>query len=193
MRGNCLNKPSGFSLIELMVVIGIILLMTTIAAPLYRGLLKRSERKQFVSKLNQLTGLAWRNAVVTNKIHAVVFDFTKGMVRAGPINPDSKEKGDCGEPKIGGIKTGGYVRSYVKIPPSIKLRQFIIEGVDETENRSLEKFCAWFFIVPNGITQEVTINLLDNKDKLSAGRSRPIGLVLNPFTAEFEAFDEFQK
>ena len=50
----------------------------------------------------------------------------------------------------------------------------------------------WFFIVPEGLAQDVVINLLDMRDK-DRGKAKQVGLVLNPFAAQFKSYDSFQK
>ena len=52
---------------------------------------------------------------------------------------------------------------------------------------------TWFYVVPDGMTQRVTINMTDGNDIDSGGRPAKIGLVLNPFNAQFAAYDTFKK
>ena len=52
---------------------------------------------------------------------------------------------------------------------------------------------TWFYVVPDGMTQRVTINMTDSQDIDSGGRPAKIGLVLNPFNAQFATHDTFKK
>ena len=52
---------------------------------------------------------------------------------------------------------------------------------------------VWFFIIPDGLTQEVTINFVDYDDMLPNGDARQFGLVLNPFSAQFKLYDTFKQ
>jgi hypothetical protein len=63
--------------------------------------------------------------------------------------------------------------------------------MDRYVGRSSDK--VWFFVIPEGLTQAVTINLFDTKDLLQNKKPRPVGLVLNPFSAQFSVYDQFQK
>ena len=51
---------------------------------------------------------------------------------------------------------------------------------------------VWFYIIPEGMTQDVVLNFIDTNDAYD-GHPRQVGLVLNPFTAQFKEYDEFQK
>lgn len=185
------NHKKAFTLIELMVVMVVMGLMTAIAVPAFRRLLPRNERKNFIAELSALTSFGWRNAITTNTMHMVLFDLKKNQVRLGSVKTGETEKGSCGEPKSTTIK-GSYIQSSIQIPKNLKFQQFFIEGVDEMSRVKAESLCAWFFIMPNGLAQEVTINLVDTKDT-KAGKSRAVSLVLNPFTAQFKVYNEFKK
>lgn len=52
---------------------------------------------------------------------------------------------------------------------------------------------TWFYVVPDGMAQRVTINMTDSQDIDSGGRPAKIGLVLNPFNAQFTAYDTFKR
>ncbi|QQR63205.1 hypothetical protein IPH67_01890 [bacterium] len=82
-----------------------------------------------------------------------------------------------------------------EIPPFIEIKQFFIEGFDEIARYQGNKNAArvWFFLVPEGMAQKVVINMFDNGSKDEKGNPRSIGLVLNPLTARFYVYDEFQK
>jgi hypothetical protein len=50
----------------------------------------------------------------------------------------------------------------------------------------------WFFLVPEGLAQQVTINMIDTVDTFD-DKPRHIGLVLNPFLMQFKVYDAFAK
>ena len=47
--------------------------------------------------------------------------------------------------------------------------------------------------MPDGMAQDVIINLVDTKDFLPDESARPVGLVLNPFSVQLKEYDTFQK
>ena len=74
-----------------------------------------------------------------------------------------------------------------------QIKQFNIEGFDEMSRYGVGRKTTemWFYIMPDGLTQEVTINALDTKD-LKNNKPRPFSLVLSPFSAIFKYYDTFQ-
>jgi len=182
-----LNK-SGFSLIELIVVIALMGLMATIAISSNRSLFPGADRKKFLAQLERLTSFAWHDAQATGKIHTIFFDIRNSQVR---VQIDSGQRDSSGKIISQPIKRA-YLNTSTPIPKNIQIKQFIIEGLDES-GKGGKVETAYFYLMPNGLTQQVTINLLDVKDKVGSGRARQIGLVLNPFTARFKEYDTFQK
>lgn len=181
------NNKKGFTLIEILIVIAIIGVMMSVIVPNVKRLLPRKEREAFLSKLNGLTRYAWQHALIERKVHQVEFDFNKKIVWVGMVTGTMKE----GNPEVVRIKNA-YTATSIPIPANIEIQNFIIEGYDEL-SRSDKRSAAYFFIMPDGLTQTVTINFIDKKHKNSAGKPRQFGLVLNPFNAQFKVYDSFQK
>lgn len=181
------SKKSGFTLFEVLIVIAIIgSLMALI--PKVRQRNPRYEREQFIARLNSLCQFAWQQALITHKLHAVEFDFNKHMVS---VKKDIGERDTEGNPKLELVK--GH-RSKFTYPAHLEVKQFIIEGSDEMKGAGSgsKTSTAFFYIIPEGLTQEVTINFIDKKDSID-GKARTVGLVLNPFTAQFKVYDKFAK
>jgi prepilin-type N-terminal cleavage/methylation domain-containing protein len=186
-----MKNKNGFSIIEIVVALAIIALLATIIVPNFVGVKPWYVRKQFVAQLNALLLFARQHAIVTNKIQKVDFDFGERKVRL--FSEIEKEKGKL-EFKL---VTSSYINPMVEIPDSLEIKNFYIAGSGFDE---MTKFAGtrakggvWFYLVPEGISQEVIINILDSKDVMFNGKPRPIGLVLNPFTAQFKEYDTFQK
>jgi hypothetical protein len=108
------------------------------------------------------------------------------------IEIDTDTKDDKGEPIFEPVKGLSISRS-LAIPKQLEFQQFFIEGFDEMA-RSSGRMTGqmWFFIVPDGLAQDVIINMIDTQDRVQ-GKPATIGLVLNPFSAHFEVHDSFQK
>lgn len=183
-----ISKQFGYTLLEIMIVMLIIGVMASLLGPsLFSGRTPRYERDQFVARLNSLVSTAQQQAIIERTVHSLEFDFKKRLVtlkRApypGALADDFET--------IKGLGNAGY---YVW-PEQFEVKQFIIEGNDIMKAFSRKDTGeGWFFIVPEGLVQEVTINFLDTKDTID-GDARKVGLVLNPFTAQFKTYDTFQK
>jgi len=184
-----MNKKNGFSLLEMLIVIAIIGILGAIIMPNLRRATPRYEREEFIARFNALTQLAWQQALVTNKSQQVSIDIGKKSIF---LLSDTGEKDRSGEP-IFKPPAGLVLDTSIIIPNQIEFKQFFIEGFDMmakfTRTKTEE---MWFYIVPEGMAQDVIINFVDTKDTRDE-TPRPVGLVLNPFSAQFKIYDAFQK
>lgn len=180
------SKRHGFSFIELMIAIAVVGIMMTAIVPLLQQDMGY-ERKQFIARLNSLVQLAWQQAIITHDVHRVLFDFKEHTaIIERNTTPSSTDKKLTFEPIKDPYATMRWAEHVV-------IRQFIIEGYDKLKrSASRATNSAWFYIIPDGMTQQVTINGIDKHD-LFNNRPRQFGLVLNPFMAQFKEYDTFQK
>lgn len=177
----------GFTLIELLVTIAILAMVLLAVRPIIR---KRPATEQFVQQLNLLMQRAFHNAVVTSRLHKVTVDINRGIFVEAATGRVSARGDEEFEP----LKKQ-YAHSSMPWPKDFEIKNFIIDGFDERGQYSgaVEKFETWFFITPNGITQAVIINI-ENRENIKLTKiPRPLGLVLNPFSAQFKQYDAFQK
>lgn len=178
----------GFTLIEILIAITIIAFMAAAIAPFIRFRPPGYERNNFVIRLNALMQLGLQQAIVTGKVHRIVFDIKNRIMRIekdATTNPQAKKQ--FFEP----LKNM-MVDTTLKIPNAIEIKQFWLEGFDEMSRFAGGKTTSvWFYIIPDGMTQRVTINILDKEE--STARPQTYGLVLNPFTAQFKVYDDFQR
>ncbi len=182
------SKQHGFTLIELLVAMLLVGIIATILVPnLFLARTARYERDQFVARLNSLISTGLQQSILERTVHSLEFNFKKRKVTL-KRSPFKGAKADDFK-TIPGLGKDGYYQW----PEQFEIKQFIIEGNDIMKAFARKETSeAWFFIVPDGLTQEVTINLLDTKDTIE-GEPRKVGLVLNPFTAQLKMYDEFQK
>lgn len=183
------SKHPGFTFIEL------ILVMAILAALLATGINRlrqplRYERETFVAQLNALLFVGWKTAIRTARLQRISCDFQKRVCAIATATDDIDLKN--GEPQFIPLSSK-YGRTSLPIPANIKIEQFFIEGHDEMNRTDGKKSGeTWFYLTPGGLAQAVTINFVDLKDRIEK-KPRPVGLVLNPFSAQFEIYDTFQK
>jgi prepilin-type N-terminal cleavage/methylation domain-containing protein len=185
-----LNKY-GFSLIELLIVIAIIAIVATVAVPNIAKFLPKHDRQKTLARLNALVQLGWQRAISTHTLCRIQVDLNKYAVS---LQQESGQVDKQDEPLFAPIK-GAYLNSSFDWPPSLEIKQFFIEGFDEISrstagNKKTKE--VWFFIIPDGLTQNVVINAIDKND-IRGGKPYQFSLVLNPFNAQFEIYDTFQK
>jgi len=183
MFGN--YKKFGFTLVEILVAIAIIGLLATIVPPLFRQAQPAAEREKFITQLNALMKFAWNNSIETGKVHRITFFLDKKRV-AVAIDQGKKKKPIPVQ--------RAYSDTWITIPRQLEVKNFYINGKDEFARYGAKGATdPWLFIFPQGLSQSIVINMFDTKDKINGRRNRPIGLVLNPFSAQFEVYNEFKK
>lgn len=184
------SNQDGFTLLEILIAIAIIAIISALVVPNIGQLLPRYAREKAISRLNALVQLGWQRAISTHKTHKVQFDINSRIIslQEDTGQPDKKD-----ESIFIPVKTS-YLASGFEWPAALDIKQFFIEGFDEMGRFAGRKKTAqiWFFIIPEGLTQDVIININDTSD-MKNGSARSFSLVLNPFTAQFEVYDTFQK
>ena len=183
-------KKSGFSLIELAIVIAIMGIVALAIVPTMRSP-KSVSPKEFVAKLNTLMQAAWQQALMTNRVQKVLFNFTNKKITLEELVEHSK----ADEQEKFVPVTSSYLISELAIPPGYTFNNFYIEKKDQM--RMGERKDAWFFVIPEGLAQEVIINGRDrgNAETAPSAQIRDVerfSFVLNPFSAQFTHYDTFQ-
>ncbi len=184
-----LNKnsiKSGFSLLEMVIVIALIGIAMTIMLPSFR---KKNDLQipSFRDSFTLLLHAAYLNALEKNKFQKIYVDVKNNKIQIQEESGKDKLTGDL---VFTPIKNSRFIDS-IEIPRDLEIRNFYIaikEGTKDHVKQDLGSI--FFFITPDGIAQEVVINIVDASDKPSQPEA---GLILNPFTLNFELYDTFQK
>jgi prepilin-type N-terminal cleavage/methylation domain-containing protein len=178
-----IKTRSGFSLLELVVVITILGIVAVAVTPLFRGRESQLRTKDFVAKLNLLMQTSWQQALTSGKVQRVQCYLKDKKI-------ELEEQKEVGSKDFAPF-AHEFLTTQLEIPQTYYFKNFYIKGVDEM--RKGKRVSVHFYITPSGLAQNVIINIIDQNDDLEKDESEQFGLVLNPFSAQFEYYDTFQK
>ena len=178
-----IKSRSGFSLLELVVVITILAIVAVAVTPLFRGRESQLRTKDFVAKLNLLMQTSWQQALTSGKVQKVHCYLKNKKI-------ELEEQKEIGSKDFVPL-VHEFMETSLEIPQNFFFKNFYIDGADEMRKGKQER--VWFYIAPSGVAQNVIINIIDQNDDLDKNESQQFGLVLNPFSAQFEYYDAFQK
>lgn len=154
----------GFSLIELTIVILIIGIIASLGLPrFFRG--SRTKSEQFIAQLTGLVRDGVQLALQTNEPQKVLFNLMAKKVELQSI-ADNK------------------TRRSMNIPSGVEVEDLLINGKSPFVGGG-EKRTVYFLINPDGISQEVTLILIDHAVKSRNPRAGRYEFYLNPFTGVF--------
>lgn len=185
-------KKQGFTFIEIVVVLAIIAVLATAILPNFKRLWPGYQRKEFVDYMNSLMQITWHNAVITKKLHKVIFDLEKRKVWV-EIQGDKKPN-IIGDAPFLPMKSPDIKTTYEWPPETFEFKNFYIAKRDEISLTLKGKGGKiWFFVTPEGLTQPVILNIYDLKNAPQGQRGTEFSLVLNPFLVQFKLYENFQK
>jgi len=146
-------KKTGFTLIELMIVLAILGLVSVLVLPNFMKKNASKQRSESIEQLNGLLHFAWQQSVTQAKPHQILFNFEKKTISLyqGKFS-ESKDEFEYVPLKVPHVATTIY------IPQDIRIKRFIVDGFDE-----MARFIggatteSWFFMNDRGIAQQTTI------------------------------------
>ena len=183
-----LNNRSGFSLIELIIVMALIGVMAVVVIPMLRQEDLAQERADFVTQLNSFVSGAQYNALVGGKINRVVFDLKKSQVY---LQAKGEGQGTDGQDKYELVQVPYNEDVFSWDGEHFKLQAFLVNNKNELAGQDSDK--VWFYIVPDGIAQSVIINFYDLASSEKYNETGAYSLVLNPFAVQFKLYESFKQ
>ncbi len=183
------SKP-GFSLLELMIALMIIGIVGMVVAPNFSNRVPRYQRTEFVDKLNAIVHQAVVSALETGHVHKVIFNLDKRTIS---VHEKTEQVDGDGKDLFNPIVLHAVGKGYAW-PEHFSFKQFFVQGVDEIAQHMAGNILEdiWFFIVPEGMAQEVIINIVDTHDTGRSLDGHELSLVLNPLRVHFEEHEQFR-
>lgn len=182
---------SGFGLIEVVIAIALVAIVLAVALPNIGGRRTVQERNGFVTHLNAVLSEVWLRGLQQGKIHKINFDLEKRMISVS----QETDKLDA-DKKIIFTPVQLYFSSQKYVwPESFDIQQLYVERNDEMASGGISRKTenVWFYMMPDGMCQEVIMNIVDNPQGVPEKDAPHLSVVINPFTAQCVTYDTFQK
>jgi prepilin-type N-terminal cleavage/methylation domain-containing protein len=150
---------SGFTLIELVLVIALIAVVTGLMLPRLRRR-ESSVGQDFIVRLNAFVQEGAQTAQQTASAQTITFNFGSNVLERSPE------------------------QARIPLPSELEFTDIIVNGESQLSSGKVTK--TFFYILPDGTTQEVRILFRDQEQDTRIPGSGQYELVLNPFTAQFK-------
>ncbi len=183
------TNVSGFLLVQVVLAIAIVALAMAVAIPSLTRRMPLYEQREFTTKLNAFMAEVWQQGLISQKIQKVVFDLDK---REAVLEQETDDLDAATQEPLYKPVALQYA-GHITWPETLEIKQFFIQGADELSSSSHRTTNAlWMYVLPEGMAQEVIINILNTKNPPPYQEGRKLSLVLNPITVQFKSYDEFQ-
>jgi hypothetical protein len=159
--------------------------MTSFVIPRMFTNRKGMTQKKFFSDFSTLIADTVFQSIITKKVHQVFFDFNhhKIIIKQHNLNIDEKKK----EAQFEAVPKNIF-NNQIHLPESFRIRNFFIEKNDEIKPGAKTND-AWFYIMSDGTSQPVIINIDDDSDD----QETKFSISINPFYSQATLHDTFQK
>ncbi len=164
-------------------------ILGTMVAPALLSMRSGNDRRVFVSSLQVLTRRAWQEALNSNLPHRIRFDFKKHIVIAERATDQKNRAGEDVWQEL----SDEYVQSSFNIPSREQIKDFWVDGTDLVHVRGMDIYEVFFYLFPDGTSQQVIINVFDSGENTESAAGSRFSMVLNPITVRFTEYPTFQK
>lgn len=178
----------GFTLLELIVVILIVGMISSLIIPTLRYQTPAQQTKDMVVQIGHLINTAWQSALIKQKTHRIVYDLKKNTLT---IEIEKETKGSSKE-TFEAISFP-YRNSTYALPSSAKIKQLFVDNADILNRPGVKTETAWFYISSDGLVQPTIINIAHRAEYDTTNNETHIGLVLNPFSGQIKEYETFAK
>lgn len=187
-RSALVFSTRAFTLLEMLLVVFIVALLIAGAVPTLRQLMPRSQRQEFLAQLNVMVNRAWQEALATHKKHRIRFELEqRRMLLEQETGRDDKNKAVYSQ------VIDQFLETAYTWPESLQIKDFFIEGRDMVHVPGVRIHEIWFFVFPDGLAQDVIINMFDTQDTRESEAGSRFALSLSPFTTRFNIHEAFIK
>ena len=143
------QRQRGFTLLELLIVMSLMALITAVAAPNFGGALLTLQTRSAVKKVSAILRYARNQAVSTQLVHRVVFDFADGQVLLQAVDGSSHNENGSSA-----ILSPTDVKQIYLLPEKVTFFQ----AKDVQGEVSTEKFTFVFYPAGNSSGGEITLS-----------------------------------
>ncbi len=178
------NKQPGISFIEILVILLLVSIATSLTIPRFLANKPRAAQKKFFTEFSTLITDTVFQAVMNKTVYQVYFDLNKQTISIKKYNP--KIENDNKHLKFDPVSKDIF-KNEINIPTTFSIKNFFVQDKDEFIS-GMKMNDAWFYIMPDGNSQAVIININESNDQ-----ETKFSITVNPFYSQVRLHDTFQK
>jgi len=149
----------GISFIEILITLLVVGIITAFVVPTFLTKGEKTPKKIFCANFAVLIQESLQQAIMTNKVHQIFFDLDEHMVIVKIHDPAHAATSE--HDKFIPVAKNSYPLP-MTIPQDLEFKNFFINGKDEfTSGNTMHT--AWFYIMPDGTSQSIILNIEDTQ------------------------------